>query len=131
MTDVSDRDLLKLAARRARDREFYLASAFREYQTLRQIDDPTLAKQLGCDLGTLDQVRLCRRPAPESQTFRTDVQAIAQRFGVTALALVQVLREVSSLDAMRSAEQNESPAVLIAARDRKHHKPKKGGHRAP
>ena len=131
MTDLSDRDLLELAARRARDREFYLASALREYQTLRQIDDATLAKQLGCDLGTLDQVRLCRRPGPESHTFRTEVQAIAQRFGVTALALVQVLREVSSLEAMRSAEESETPAVLIAARDRKQQKPKKGGRRAP
>ncbi len=131
MTDLTDSELLALAAQRAGDRKFYLASALREYQDLRRIDDASLAQKLGCDAETLDRLRLCRRPATESDTFRTDVQAIAQRFGLAAIDLAVVLREVSSLEAMRSAEEGQPSAVLMAARDRKGSRRKKDDRRAP
>jgi len=114
-----ERELLELAGERATQREFYLASSLRLYQSLRNIDDVALARHLGCDIETLDEVRLCRRPDVESADFRSDVQAIAQRFGVGALPLAKLLRELSASEAMRSAPAEKSSAVLLAARDRR------------
>jgi len=131
MNERVNSDLVQRAARRAGDREFYLASALRKYQSLRHTDDAALAQQLGCDLATLNRLGLCRRPATDSATFRTDIQAIAQRFGVTAVTLAEVLREISSLEALGSAKEIPPSAVLMAARDRKRPKSKKDGRRAP
>lgn len=131
MTDLTESELRGLAARRAGEREFYLASALGEYQGLRHLDTTALAQQLGCDIDTVDRLRLCRRPDEASDTFRTDVQAIAERFGISAVTLAQVLRESSSLRTMRSADDSPSSAVLMAARDRRRSKPKRDGRHAP
>lgn len=130
MSDQAKSELRALAAHRAGEHEFYLASALIEYQRLRKMDEASLTQHLGCDLQTLDRLRLCRRPGEQSATFRTDVQAIAQRFGISAITLAQMLREIASLQAIRSADEAKSPSVLMAARDRKAPKPRKGGGRA-
>ena len=131
MTEPTRSNLLALAAQRAAQRGFFLASAFRLYQSMRDVDDASLAQQLGTDVGTLDRLRLCRRPSVEAEGFRAEVQTIAHRFGVEPLALAQLLRELSSLEAMRSADEGQSSAVLMAARDRERAKRKKDKGRAP
>lgn len=131
MSKGTGRRLLGLAANRAARRDFYLASALDAYKSIHGLDDASLARELGCDLDSLDRLRLCRRPSVESAGFRTDVQAIADRFSVDALALAQLLRELSSVEVMRGAETGQGSAILMAARDRLRSKPKKDKGHAP
>jgi hypothetical protein len=53
-------------ARRLDKDEFFLASVLRIYALSEQLDEHGLADRLGCELGTLHLLRLCRRPRTDA-----------------------------------------------------------------
>ena len=112
---------LERLSRRVDGDPFFLASVLAAYTQAESLDEAGLASALGCPVETLASLRLCRRPRADSQ-FRGDVEAIADRFGVDALSLAEIIRRVDALAALRTNKTSRSATksghgVLIAARD--------------
>jgi hypothetical protein len=118
MTEPGSHELIATAAARAADRPFYLASAIVDFQELRRMDDLQLAVFLRCPSETLAPLRLCRRPDVDSLQFQREIRQIAQRFGIHTPSLLQLLREVSAIEAMRGPQSDTSTGFLMAARDK-------------
>lgn len=114
MSEIDGERLLRRAAARASEDEFFVASALAAYKSERELDNAELAAWLGCDASRLTRLGLCRRPETRSQGFGAEVQQIAAYAGVQPLALASLLKEVSALSALRVAEPS---ATLLAARD--------------
>ena len=125
--DLSPTDeLLRHAARRARGRPFFLASALADYQAWHGLDDRALSAHLGCRSDVLPKLALCRRPSGEGADFRAAVERVAAYAGVDALRLAQLLREADAWAALHSAPSvadPEAPGFLLAARDRREEPP--------
>jgi hypothetical protein len=120
MADPMATDLVAHGAARAADRRFFLASAIAAFQGFRQLDDGGLAQYLGCPVDTLTLLRLCRRPDVEAQHLQQDVSRISERFGVDPIALMRLLREVATVEAMRDPHEGaRSAGFLMAARDKR------------
>jgi hypothetical protein len=102
------------AAKTAEMRPFFVASALATYRTLKQIDDATLAAELGCTAIGLSRLALCRRPEGIGAMFRTEVEQIAEHAGCRADALASILRAASLAEKTSVA----APGALLAARDR-------------
>jgi hypothetical protein len=64
-----------------RDTPFFLAS-----HPALHAEDTVLCERLGCDVGTLTKLRLCKMPRDEE-----DVRRIAERVGVEARRLAGIL----------------------------------------
>lgn len=107
--------LLRRAAERAAEEEFYLAARLRRYRELEGIDELELMRRLGANAQALARLSLCRAPDPAQPSFRTEVAAIATYAGVSATALMPLLRRVQVSEA--ALQTNEMPE-LLAARDR-------------
>lgn len=106
-------------ARRIEDDEFFLASALADYARMEHLDEQGLAKALGCSVEGLVSLRLCRRPRPQPEFFRKDVDQIASRFGAKAEVLAEVVRRHDALREMRAGPTREMGGTLMAARDRR------------
>lgn len=115
---MSNRDLLRYAAERAVSKPFYLASVLRAYQELHGMDDEQLGRQLGCDPSDLPRLGLCRRPDPAPSRFRADVEQVAEHFGLSAIALAGIVREVDATRQLRAGAGLDDAGPLLAARDR-------------
>lgn len=115
MSDQREDRLLRHAARRARDRDGFVAAALHTYQSLHGLGDDELAAFLGCAPELLPRLALCRRPDPDPLRFRAEVEAIAAYTGADSLRLAQVLREAAAARAFRAAPDQ---GMLLAARDR-------------
>ncbi|NJL55486.1 hypothetical protein HC928_10060 [bacterium] len=89
------------------------------YQTTHDLDDTALAALLGCAANDLSRLALCRRPAPESDTFRTDIEHLAQRFQLHTGQLASIIRQIDALQAIQQQLEREigSRGFLQAARD--------------
>ena len=74
-------------AERVKGDPWFLAHPLAEYARSAGLDDAALAAKLGCAVAELTAVRLCRAPQPD--TFRADLAAVAERFGLNLLAAVQ------------------------------------------
>lgn len=74
-------------AERARTEPYFLGHAVAIYQQVHGLDDDALCRLLGCDQDTLTRLRLCRRPANE-----TECRQIAERFGVPAGLIEEMAR---------------------------------------
>lgn len=107
--------LMRRAAERAVDRPEFMAWVLARYRAAERIDEDRLAVFLGISREVLDRVAVCGRPRPE--LFKEDVEAIAERFGVTVVRLVNLIREVEVLEAFAPMREG-SGAALAAARDR-------------
>lgn len=107
-----------LANRVAAD-PLFLANALAEYARSEGLDDNGLAAALGCRLEDLTPLRLCRTPRPETADFRSDVAAIATRFGIDPATLAEVTRRGQGLAKLRTATRSTAadPGFLLAARD--------------
>jgi hypothetical protein len=83
-------------ARRVANARFFLASVLTTYQQRHGLDDAELAAQLGCPVGVLTLLRLCRRPggATPRRTTEEDVRVISERFAIDPDALARIVREV-------------------------------------
>lgn len=111
-------DLLRRTAERAGKQPFYLASSLLTYARAERLDDDALAARLGCELAQLPALLLCRRPTGEGPVFRKDVEAIAQRFGLEAARLAQLIRAADAVVALQRPSVEPSGQLLAAARDR-------------
>jgi hypothetical protein len=84
------------------------------------LKDADLAGALGCDLGTLAQVKLCRNPDPLPPSFWIDVERIASRFHLDSDTLAEVVRFGQGLLAAQHSNRDtldQSAGYLLAARD--------------
>lgn len=107
-----------MAARVAAD-PLFLAHPLAEYAASAGLDDAGLAAALGCEVGTLTHVRLCRAPRDDAAGFRVDVEAVAARFGLDAAALAKVVVHGRGLARLRAAAPAAADAGwAVAARDR-------------
>lgn len=117
---MADEGLLRRAAERASQQQFYLASALLPYARAVSLDDAELATALGCTRADLPSLLLCRRPTGEGAVFRADVEAIARRFSLSAIRLGQIIRTADALVAFEGAGSEARGGLLAAARDREH-----------
>lgn len=109
--------LERLAQRVMRD-PFFLAAPLARYAESQGLGDEAVAGMLGCDVGTLAQVRLCRSPYPLPPGFWNDVERIAGRFRLDPDKLAEMVRFGQGLLAARGdGGADEAAGYLMAARD--------------
>lgn len=108
---------LEALSRQVTGDPFFLGQALAVWASSEGLDDAGLAARLGVTPETLVLLRLCRRPHPEPDRFRADVERIAARFGVSADRLAEIVRRADALERLGSAGQ-KTGGLLIAARDR-------------
>jgi len=125
-----DSNLLAQSAARAARWPHLFSSIIDRYLALNNMGEAELCSQLHCDRTTLNHLRLCGRPDLNPAEFATDVQRVADRFGLDAGKLASIVREVDAADAFSQAQRNVSqnkgrstipfsytPGMLRAARD--------------
>lgn len=122
---MSDRDIVRWAAKHAAEQPFLLAFDLRQYQELTGASERDLASALECSSDALACLALCRRPDPSGPSFRAAVEKIASHCGVNAHKLAALLREIDSVGTIRDMPLPDQvaptqPGLLAAARDRKH-----------
>jgi transcriptional regulator with XRE-family HTH domain len=117
---MSNPEWLEQAARRSQSETWMLGNTFERYREFEGCSQEELAKELGCTVEVLHWLSLCRHP--EGQDFNEQVAAIANRFAVELLPLVQVLRRVEVMNALSrqhgDGEVTDEHSLQLAARDR-------------
>ncbi|ADO73058.1 hypothetical protein [Stigmatella aurantiaca] len=117
---MTNPDWLKTAARRGGQEPWTLGHVFEQYQRIEGQSPEGLAAELGCSLGVLQWLSLCR--GPRAERFAGDVREVSQRFAVAPHRLAAVVRRVEVMAALaRGPEEEESVRkgpLLLAARDR-------------
>jgi len=101
-------------ANRLESDPFFLACPLRLFADSMKLDNEHLAEKLGCSVGTLTPVRLCRAPAGDAAQFQKDILRIADEFKLDAATLVEAVRLGQAIFAMRTGS---SSSALMAARD--------------
>lgn len=105
-------------AMRVADDPFFLARPLAEFARSEGLDDGGLAAKLGCRMDDLAAIRLCRAPRPDPGEFRSDIEAVAARFGIEPPKLAAAVRLGQSLAHLRETKLSDgAPGVLLAARD--------------
>jgi hypothetical protein len=106
---------LESLAQRARKEPFFLASVLEAYTQGEGLDDAGLAAALGCRVGDLLMLRLCRAPRTDAEGFRADVECIRERFGLAAEPLYRIVKRGRVLARMQA---EAGAGFFMAARDR-------------
>ncbi|HXG11753.1 MAG TPA: hypothetical protein VNK04_18505 [Gemmataceae bacterium] len=109
-------DPLERLAARVASEPFFLAAVLAAYAQSEGLDDAGLAAVLGCPVGELVMVRLCRAPRDEPSAFWEDVTCIAERFGMEPQRLAEVVKRGRVILRLRAAPAADH--FLSAARDR-------------
>lgn len=126
-------EIVRIAAERAASEPAFFAHVLREYCAMSGLDLRSLATKLGCNIHDLTRLALCRKPDFDAPKWHEDLEKIAHFVHVDSQLLLQLLREVDTLTAMRAAPTasinypGDQPGLLAAARLRKprtHKKPK-------
>jgi hypothetical protein len=110
-------DPLHALAARAEGEAFFLASVLAAYAQSEGLDDAGLAAALGCLLGELAMLRLCRAPRAEPQEFWDDITRIAERFGLEPDRLAEAVKRGRVVLRLRAASPGANGGFLMAARD--------------
>jgi hypothetical protein len=113
-------DIFRWTARRAAQRPSFVAADLGLYTAIHEISEEELAELLSCPEEALTDLALCRRPDPSKPNFKTEVQRLASFVGCDGARLVQLLREVDTVNTFRAAERSQGDAdagLLAAARD--------------
>jgi hypothetical protein len=123
---------LELAAQRAGQRSFFVASDLQTYRSLHRLGDEELAQWLGCPHEELLKLALCRRPNSMASSFREEVERIATYTRSDKMRLAHLFREVDAQAALQSSEHvvAEGQGFLIAARDQDEKNPGNAGNTA-
>lgn len=112
-------NIFDYTARKATQRPFFLASALESFQELENLDAAQLADWLEITPAQLNLLALCKRPnSAETNQFRRETAAIAEKFSIAPAKLANLIRQATSYEASRQAEQNQAQnSLLMAARD--------------
>jgi len=113
---VTSKRIAAMAQRVAAD-PYFLGWILGEYTRSEGLTEEELAVKLGCSRETLLLLALCRRPRSTPSEFRADVEQIANRFGVDAATLAQLVRWGEVVARLRAGAAGDHGS-LIAARDR-------------
>ena len=119
-----DEIMFNWAAKRASEDPTFLGYHLQEYRKMNGLDETALTRFLECPHDSLTKLALCLHPDPHTGSFRDNVERIAVHCAANPLKLAQLIREVDSVQTMRSASAFVVPkvpgqsAVLLAARDR-------------
>ena len=126
-------EIVQIAAERAASEPAFFAHVLREYCAMFGLDLRSLATKLGCNIHDMTRLALCRKPDFDAQQWHEDLEKIAHFVHVDSQLLLQLLREVDTLTAMRAVPAasttypGDQPGLLAAARLKKprtHKKPK-------
>ena len=109
---------LDALARRVEQDPYFLSCFLTLHAKSEGLDEPALARSLGCSTETLALVRLCRAPGMEPGQFRKDTDEITKRFQLRPHSLVQAVRLGQAIFHMSHPESTET-GTLMAARDLK------------
>jgi hypothetical protein len=93
----------------------FLAYVLARYQEQEGISDENLPAALGTLPELVSRLALCRKPDSNAASFGTSLREIADYTLVDESLLADLIRQVSSLEALSKPAQNE---FLAAARDR-------------
>lgn len=118
MTSEERLESLKKAARLAGKDPYYLGGILETYQRREGLNLEDLARYLGCVPDLLPRLALCRRPDASALRFRAEVETIAERFGLKAENLAQVVRAADAFRQLSPGMGAFVPGQLMAARDR-------------
>jgi hypothetical protein len=110
-------DPLEALAARAQGEPFFLASVLAAFARSEGLDDAGLAAALGCPVGELPMLRLCRTPRTGPDEFREDVALVAERFGLDPQRLAEAVKRGRVIGRLRDATAGGRD-LLTAARDR-------------
>ena len=102
---------------RADTERFFLASALAAFAQARGWDDAALAAHLGCPVGALTDLRLCRAPREDAAGFREDLEAVVARFPADVVRLAEVVRNSRVAWRLQEMAQPADAGHLLAARD--------------
>jgi hypothetical protein len=105
--------------KRSRNDRFFVGWALSEYENAHAMSDERLAAWLDCTPSNLQRLFLCRLPIDDEERFQENVARIAGYVSCNADRLVQLLREVAAVAALREKNDTDTVALLMAARDRK------------
>lgn len=126
-------EIVRIAAERAASEPTFFGHVLREYCAMFGLDLPSLATKLGCNIHDMTRLALCRKPDFDAPQWHEDLEKIAHFVHVDYQLLLQLLREVDTLTAMRAVPAasttypGDQAGLLAAARLRKprtHKKPK-------
>lgn len=114
-------DLLAWAAARGARWPHLFASLIARYLESNHLTELELCARLGCDLDTLNRLRLCGRPDPDASAFALDINRVAGKLYLDANALAAIVREVDASETFRGAYGaspfSSTSGMLQAARD--------------
>jgi len=106
------------AARKAAQREDYLASRFRVYKKTKGVEDVEVARLLDCEIEFYFQLALCRLPNLDKGSFGDRVRHIAKLANASPTALAKIIKHAESVQAFNRPVSTEHKNLLLAARKR-------------
>lgn len=113
-TDKDKAAMLRYAARKAAERQGFMAWALAIYMKYEKLDQLQLAEYLGIEVGQLPLLGLCLRPdTANNKAFQQGVKAICKKFEIKAVPLTNLLRRVAAY-----AAEEKATTFLMAARDK-------------
>ncbi|MGD0767244.1 MAG: hypothetical protein ABSB42_03375 [Tepidisphaeraceae bacterium] len=103
---------------RAKHRPGFMANALNAFASNEQLSDEDVAKWLGCTTDGFSRLALCLRPQSGQREFRSHIEKLAVHCGGDALRIVQLLRKVEAITAIKEshAVQRVRGGMRMAAR---------------
>jgi hypothetical protein len=108
----------RLVAKVERD-PLFLGSALFFYRDTHGLAEEDLAARLECSSSALRRLTLCRLPESQLPRFRDDIRHIAAFASCNPDRLIELVREVLGLWALKGEAAEDDRSLLLAARDRK------------
>jgi hypothetical protein len=112
---------MQILARKASEKERFLGYILSKYAEENGLEVSAVLSKLSCPPENLAILSLCRVPRAAEQFFGLDVRSIGEYADCDASELANLLREYSTLEAMRKVSENAllDRSMLMAARDKK------------
>lgn len=119
--------LMSQLGARVMDDPAFMSSVLKRYLAIEGLDQEALQEELGITSELFNRLSMCKRPQRDSLRFADEIEAISDYTLVDTTALLCIIREVDSFEALRNVEGSEdypeklaaeSPVMLAAALDR-------------
>jgi hypothetical protein len=112
-------NIINRLVERTQDDPSFFGSIIKHYLKTHAETKQQLASRLSCSTIQLDRLSICLLPKEEDKEFLKKIQKVAQYVGVKQDILLNIVREVQALNALRQVSDTEIPQMLKAARDKK------------